>query len=122
MSCEMPKCFSRVQRKARKRHKCCECWGWIEPGETYQYVSGIWDGPASFKVCADCNDLRAEVDKNERDRYECTPFEGLSESVCDSPDPLNKARFVAIMIKRGAKIHWSWLRNQHAFPPALPQL
>ena len=41
---------------------------------------------------------------------------------CEQADPNIKARFLATMLKRGAKIHPSWLRNQHAFPPSLPLL
>ena len=44
--------------KAKKRHKCSECRGWIEPGEVYWNVRGIWDGgPSTYKVCADCDAL-----------------------------------------------------------------
>jgi len=43
--CEMPKAFSTKTRKARKPHICCECNHAINPGEEYQYSSGIWDEP-----------------------------------------------------------------------------
>lgn len=50
-----PSAFWETTRKASKRHKCSECRGWIEIGETYAYVRGIWDGAASsFKQCPDC--------------------------------------------------------------------
>ncbi len=105
---------------ARKRHKCCECRGWIEPGETYRYASGIWDYPESFKFCADCDALRAEVDEGVHGE-DATPLGMLSESVGEGDDNL-RARFIAIMRKRSAKIHWSWIKDQHAFPPSLPIL
>lgn len=45
--------------KAKKRHKCGECRGWIEPGETYWRVRGVWDGEAqTFLMCSDCEDLK----------------------------------------------------------------
>jgi hypothetical protein len=45
--------------KARKAHKCFECWKTIIPGETYEYTSGLWpDGPDTFKVCAICSEIR----------------------------------------------------------------
>lgn len=54
-----PKAFSRVERKARKDHKCCECRRTIEKGEKYFYESGIWDhGPDSFKTCQECYQIR----------------------------------------------------------------
>lgn len=46
-------------RKARKQHRCFECGRTIEPGEKYEYISGIWDGaPSSYKTCLDCLSLR----------------------------------------------------------------
>ena len=62
---EFPKCYVLVKRQARKDHKCCECHGVIRKGETYNYHSGVWDGsPASYKVCVDCDALRARVVKD----------------------------------------------------------
>jgi len=56
-----PSCFSEKNRVARKLHKCSECGRVIDPGETYHYESGVWDGtPLSFKTCADCYSLRRE--------------------------------------------------------------
>lgn len=44
---------------ARKRHQCCECMGWIEPGERYQSVAGLWDGSwLTYRTCPDCADIR----------------------------------------------------------------
>ena len=44
--------------KAKKRHKCSECRGWIEPGEVYWRVRGVWDGePRTFFMCVDCNEM-----------------------------------------------------------------
>lgn len=45
--------------KAKKRHRCDECRGWIEAGEIYTATRGVWDGEAmSFKTCAECDELR----------------------------------------------------------------
>lgn len=55
---ESPSAYWETRPKAKKRHKCDECRGWIEPGETYLAVRGVWDGdPLSFKQCPDCLDL-----------------------------------------------------------------
>ncbi|WP_308584758.1 hypothetical protein [Pseudomonas veronii] len=40
---------------ARKQHKCCECYGPIQPGQQYQLITGCWEGDmATFKTCALC--------------------------------------------------------------------
>ena len=62
MSCEMPQAYSMATPKARKKHKCCECGGVIAAGEKYNRHSGVWDGtPAAYKVCIDCDELRADM-------------------------------------------------------------
>ena len=64
MSCEMPQAYSMATPKARKKHKCCECGGVIAAGEKYNRHSGVWDGtPAAYKVCVDCDELRADMDE-----------------------------------------------------------
>ena len=104
--CEMPSCYGHEERKAWKAHKCCECNGTIQPGETYHYQHGIWNGKAAdYKVCADCNALRAECDRDAR-YDECTPFEGLYNSVngmwTNAPELF--VRFVEIKRRRGAMV------------------
>ena len=60
---EEPQAFLRITRRARKAHRCCECLGVIEKGESYTYCSGIWDSrPDSFKTCPDCMQLRFQID------------------------------------------------------------
>ena len=52
---EYPQAFATKERTARKQHKCCECFDEINPGDKYQYSSGIWDGEAaSYKQCLNC--------------------------------------------------------------------
>lgn len=44
---------------ARKRHRCWECSGYIEPGEKYEYVFGVWEGHGEvIKTCHRCTALR----------------------------------------------------------------
>jgi hypothetical protein len=58
--CESPSAFSQTTRRARKAHDCCEFPATIQPGETYQYISGVWDGRGdSFKTCMLCASARA---------------------------------------------------------------
>lgn len=45
-----------VQRRARQRHECAECRRIIEPGETYRYSTGLYDGRWDDHVmCAHCH-------------------------------------------------------------------
>lgn len=47
--------------KARKDHACIECGDTIHRGETYEYVTGIWEGkPETFKICLTCVRIRDE--------------------------------------------------------------
>jgi len=62
--CEMPACYTESKPRARQRHQCCECLGWIEPGENYQRITGVWDGQgSSYKTCRQCADLRQRIQK-----------------------------------------------------------
>lgn len=82
--CERPSCSVETLRTARAPHKCCECRAAIYPGETYEYVSGIWDGaPSSYHTCMPCAELRAGVVRS-LERYDCGPcFGGLHGYIRD---------------------------------------
>ena len=55
----MPDFFTEQHVTARKRHRCGECFAWIEPGEVYERVSGKWDGDMlTQKTCQPCEDAR----------------------------------------------------------------
>ncbi len=46
-------------RRARKAHVCGECHRAIAVGESYRYVSGIWDGePGTHHFHRDCDEAR----------------------------------------------------------------
>lgn len=105
--CDIPSCFQEITRKARKVHRCCECRGDILPGETYQYVSGIWDGePYDFKTCSDCASLRSEAEsRNRTSSIDCGPtFGNLWEFISDYEDEVSEKEFHAIINKRGSKM------------------
>ncbi|CRI56376.1 hypothetical protein [Pseudomonas sp. CCOS 191] len=54
-----PAFHTEAHRVARKRHTCTECRGHIEPGDRYEFVSGLWEGDVStYKTCADCETAR----------------------------------------------------------------
>lgn len=64
---ESPNVYEEWCPTARKRHRCYECGGWIEPGEKYQRVRGLWDGDwLTYKTCAECVSIRNHLfGKNE---------------------------------------------------------
>lgn len=59
---ERPECCSKTTRKARKTHCCDECRRTIQLGESYEYISGVWEGePGQYKTCEACVILREHV-------------------------------------------------------------
>lgn len=76
-----PAVFSNNFRKARYAHTCCECKRCINPRDTYEHVSGLWEGEwMSFKTCVSCSKVRdalaAWLD-------EPIAFTELSDTICD---------------------------------------
>jgi hypothetical protein len=56
---DAPSCVREVIRRARRPHTCCECGDTIEPGQRYEYVSGVWDGhPDWHHTCLVCVAIR----------------------------------------------------------------
>ncbi|EPJ5401303.1 hypothetical protein AF48_02750 [Klebsiella aerogenes MGH 62] len=54
--------------KARKLHRCCECYGAINPGDTYEKVFVIQDGDArNFKTCQKCTEARDHLREQGRE-------------------------------------------------------
>ena len=52
---DRPAVFEQVTRRARKRHRCGECQGLIEPGTSYHESRGLWDGQwSTHKTCGSC--------------------------------------------------------------------
>lgn len=52
---ERPTFYDRRVVTARKRHRCEECSRVIEPGQRYEYASGLWeDCFGVFKTCIAC--------------------------------------------------------------------
>lgn len=54
------RCYSEVERKARKPHTCCECGDVIKVGHRYEEATGITcDGGAfRYRTCIGCRNLR----------------------------------------------------------------
>jgi hypothetical protein len=50
-----PRVYGCLHRKARKPHRCAECYRTIDRGEGYKEHSGLWDGGFdTFRWCAHC--------------------------------------------------------------------
>jgi len=58
-NCGLTELYNSSFPKARKKHMCCECREVIKVGETYERVSGKWDGIfMEFKTCLACVRIR----------------------------------------------------------------
>lgn len=100
-------CYTRTLPCARKPHRCCECFGWIEKGEFYERFSGVWDGnPATFKTCGDCNLIRRKIGV----QNEPIAFTSISEFLQESEDYSSELslEFLRVKVKRGAPISKFW--------------
>ncbi|WP_054945003.1 hypothetical protein [Novosphingobium sp. KN65.2] len=93
--CEVPQAFCETWRTARKQHRCCECAGWINPGDRYNYVSGIWDNqPDSHRTCVQCVQVRDWI-VSQLTGWDCGPcFTQLYEDMprADWPSHMVEAR------------------------------
>lgn len=59
---ETPAFYGKSTPKARASHKCTECGRLIAPGESYERVTGKWDGRLdTFKTCCRCVALRTHI-------------------------------------------------------------
>lgn len=58
-----PQAIKKVIRAARKEHICIECARTIAPGETYEYISGVWEHQGqSYKTCIECAEIRIDLE------------------------------------------------------------
>jgi hypothetical protein len=88
MECEVPSVYRVTDRTARKRHRCCECNWWIDPGEKYVECFGIWDGNAETNRqhvhCADaCRFIRDHFNAKEPWDERCIGFGMLLDWCCE---------------------------------------
>ncbi len=101
MNAELPTCWKTCMPTARIRHRCCECYGVIEPGERYHLDSGVWDGEGeSFKTCLQCDEIRTEEQRGMHG--DCIAFGYLLEHVVESGDRKLLDRCIEIADQRCA--------------------
>ena len=83
---ESPDVFEQYIRKANKRHRCCECGDYIQPGDQYCETSGLWDGCWSrFKQCLACAEWFEAASEDAAPHFEDGPtFGGLLEHMCET--------------------------------------
>lgn len=108
-----PEFFVEKEPKAQKEHMCEECFGTIEVGEKYSYISGKWDlDVCSIKTCLKCRNLFKHARDNEipvEGTYShtgCIYYGELHEVVRQSPHlcpdeflsvPMMKLKYEALM-------------------------
>lgn len=103
--CEMPAAYVLDVVTARKDHLCIECKGWIKRGEKYNKHHGVWDGSGfTYKVCLECEKLRADIDKDVPYVEERTAFGNLCESVFEGGEREFMRRFLETKEKRKGPI------------------
>lgn len=86
---DMPEFCETNWHKARKGHRCCECYQTIHIGQQYQHVAGKWEGDfLSFKTCEKCADLRESLMD-----VACPAFEGLTEAYRDYLENIGTVRY-----------------------------
>ena len=57
--------ISDTEQQARKRHKCDHCGEFIDIGDRYRRVRGVWEGePGTFKSHTDCADAYSALHYN----------------------------------------------------------
>lgn len=112
--CEIAEVYKIDPRKARNEHRCADCHGTIRVGEIYHFHHGVFDGSGfSNHVCADCEQLRKDVDKDNRDIYEQTCVEELCDAVFATGDEALMRRFIETKIKRGCAVQ-PWMTKRLA--------
>ena len=63
---EYAELYREKEVKAKKEHKCSECYKTIVRGQNYQYVFGVYQGDAfTFKICLPCQALRQKIHDTE---------------------------------------------------------
>lgn len=59
---EYAELYREKEVKARKEHKCAECYRMILKHQKYQYIFGVFQGDAfTYKICSACQALRTKI-------------------------------------------------------------
>ena len=100
---DAPSFFSQGVVKARKPHRCGECYGPIAKGESYKRSSGKWDGRVDvYTECESCMELRqwAEISVT---CFCCNVFGELHEKIREMVDDI-RSDIPGFMFEWGRRI------------------
>lgn len=87
---DAPEFYSETVVKARKQHRCTECFGPIYPGEQYMRRSGKWNGDVlDYPECHLCMELR-EWAKVSMPCFCANTFETLHEKAREMVDDIKR--------------------------------
>lgn len=81
---EPVECYSETKvAKARKNHRCDDCFGAINKGDGYTRVGYVFDGQGrTVKRCGDCQAIRCMIGDIENG-CSCLPTHGLCHDLQD---------------------------------------
>lgn len=118
--CERVEILQNADRKARKRHKCSECYRPILAGETYHYECGICEGSFdTYRTCSHCMVARGWLAENCGGWVYTQVLEEIEEHAEEYP----KIAFGLNRIIVGAKRKWqSFGGGLMAIPKMPPEL
>lgn len=128
LDAEPPQFSTESTPRSRTRRRCCECRGWIEPGERYHRLTGKWDGDIlTFETCLQCEEIRQATWKLNRDSHFLIVLgelrDELREFIREADEGTDTApwqalldRLESIRIRRGAAICPIY-REEEAAPP-----
>ena len=113
--------YQQSVRRARKEHRCAECYRRIEAGETYRYVFGVWSGvSSSYHVCQHCNIALLWL------VAECIGFMhgGIKEEIHEHAQEYNRstAGFSLYRIAIGMDRKWRRKDGTMMPPPKIPSI
>jgi hypothetical protein len=111
--CSGPDVYDCTAQKARKPHRCSECWRTIAKGESYERHSGLWDGSwETFRWCQHCSAACKVLTEEIEDFCFCfgSLYEAVSDKFCYGHFPnMAVGRVVA-----GAYRKWTHRRGHQA--------
>lgn len=109
--------LSQERRRARKAHRCGECFRDIAPGETYEYATGLIDGTwNTHRTCLHCVAARAWLAKV------CGGwmYEGVAEDLQEHIDHGYNPRWLNLAVS-GIRKKWRAPDGSMRRPMSLPK-